>query len=136
MLADHALEASAPMFEMTFRAEGNCLIAEVTGWIDGVEAVIAVFMRIAAELQTIRCNHLLILDRTRGVVPSEQEMQKLMAALEGSGFDDMRVAYVDVRGTAVSRMEVAEILGRERGYDCRVFDNEQRARIWLNYGDD
>jgi hypothetical protein len=136
MRADHQPEGSAPMFEMTFRAESNCLIAEVTGWIDSVEAVIAVFMRVAAELQKTRCDHLLILDHTRGVVPSEQEMQKLMTALDGSGFDDMRVAYVDVRGTAVSRMEVAEILGREQGYDCRVFDNEQRARIWLNYGDD
>jgi hypothetical protein len=30
--------------------------------------------------------------------------------------------------------ETAEILGREQGYDVHVFDNEQRARIWLNYG--
>ena len=29
---------------------------------------------------------------------------------------------------------VKALLGRERGYDVSVFDNEQRARIWLNYG--
>ncbi len=133
---DEVLEGSRPSFELRFLAEGSCLVADVTGWIDTIEALIAMFTRIAVELHDRHCNRLLVLDHTRGVVPPEHEMKKLMLAMKGGGFSEVRLAYVDARGTAVSRMEVAEILGREHGYDCRVFDNEQRARIWLNYGDD
>ena len=123
-------------FELKLRAESNCLVANVTGWIETIDAIIALFARIGAELRKTHCTRLLVLDHTRGVVPPEHEMKSLMTAMEGRGFDEVRIANVDMRGTAVSRMEVGEILGRERGYDCRVFDNEQRARIWLNYGND
>ena len=133
---DEAVQGSTPGFELTFRTESTSLVVEVGGWIDHVEALIEMFLRIGRELRATHCDRLLVLDRTHGVVPPEQDMVKLMRALSGRGFGDVRVAYVDVRGTAVSRMEVGEILGREHGYDCRVFDNEQRARIWLNYGDD
>jgi hypothetical protein len=133
---DDILEGSGNTFDIAFRAESNCLVAEVAGWLDGIDALIAMFMRIGVELRNTHCTRLLVLDHTRGVVPPEDEMKRLMIAVEDRGFGEVRVAYVDARGTAVSRMEVGEILGREHGYECRVFDNEQRARIWLNYGDD
>jgi hypothetical protein len=133
---DETIGESNPLFELRFRAEGSCLVTEVTGWIDTIEAVIAMFTRIAIQLRELHCDRLLVLDHTRGVVPPEHEIKTLMSAMEGRGFAEVRVAYVDARGTAVSRLEVGEILGREKGYDCRVFDNEQRARIWLNYGGD
>jgi hypothetical protein len=132
---DSALEGSGHTFEITFRTESNCLVADVAGWIDGIDALISMFRRIGAELVRTHCARLLVLDHTRGVVPSEDEMKRLMIAFEGHGFSEVRVAYVDTRGTAVSRMEVGEILGREYGYECRVFDNEQLGRIWLNYFD-
>ena len=59
---------------------------------------------------------------------------QLIAAMGGQGLGDIRIAYVDARGTAVSRMELGEIVGREHGYDCRVFGDESRARLWLDYG--
>ncbi len=133
---DEALEGSGPSFELQFHAESSSVVVDVTGWIDTIEALIAMFTRIAVELKDRHCDRLLVLDHTRGVVPPEHEMKTLMSAMQGRGFAEVRVAYVDARGTAISRMEVAEILGREHGYNCRVFDNEQRARIWLNYGDD
>jgi hypothetical protein len=120
--------------EAVFRREGDCLVADVAGWIDGVDALIGLFRRCAAQLRAARRDKLLVLDQTRGVVPPEAEMRRLLAALEGTGLGEVRIAWVDVRGTAIGRIEVAEILGRERGYDVSVFDNEQRARIWLNYG--
>ncbi|MCC7247787.1 MAG: hypothetical protein IT473_04105 [Lysobacter sp.] len=123
-------------FELTLLAESHCLIANVTGWIETIDAIIALFAQIGAALRRTHCTRLLVLDHTRGVVPPEHEMKALMSAMEGRGFESVRTAYVDMRGTAISRMEVGEILGRERGYDCRVFDNEHRARIWLNYGND
>jgi hypothetical protein len=123
-------------FEIVFRPDGDCLVAEVNGWIETVDALIAMFVEISGHIRERQYMRLLVLDHTEGTVPSEQEMKKLMIAMEGRGVSRVRVAYVDMRGTAVHRMEVGEILGREHGYDCRVFDNEQRARIWLHYGDD
>jgi hypothetical protein len=117
-----------------FRQAGGCVVAEVRGWIDDVAALVELFGQCLARLRKARCDRLLVIDRTRGVVPPEAEMRRMLAALEGSGLDCARIAWVDVRGTAVGRIEVAEILGREQGYDVHVFDNEQRARIWLDYG--
>jgi hypothetical protein len=127
-------EPAKPGFDIAFHLDADTVVAEATGWIDEVGAIIELFRGSAAELRKARSRKLLVLDRTRGVVPPEAEMRRLLAALEGSGIETVRVAYVDVRGTAVGRIEVAEILGRERGYDVRVFDNAQRARIWLDYG--
>ena len=120
--------------EATFRREANCVVVEVDGWIDEVDALIGLFQRSAVEFRGARRSKLLVLDQTRGVVPPEAEMRRLIAALEGTGLGDVRIAWVDVRGTAVGRIETAEILGRESGYDVHVFDNERRARIWLDYG--
>jgi hypothetical protein len=117
-----------------FRQAGSCVVAEVRGWIDDVAALVELFGQCLARLRKARCDRLLVVDHTRGVVPPEAEMRKMLAALEGSGLDRVRIAWVDVRGTAVGRIEVAEILGREQGYDVHVFDNEQRARNWLDYG--
>ena len=124
-----------PGFEAVFRRESDCLVAEVAGWIDDVDAIIGLFRRCAAQLRATGRDRLLVLDHTRGVVPPEPEMRRLIAALADSGLGGVRIAWVDVRGTAVGRIETAEILGREQGYDVHVFDNEQRARIWLIYGE-
>lgn len=122
-------------FQLTLDTESSGLVATVTGRIETVEHLIALFMGIAGEVRRTGVNQVLVLDHTQGVVPPEAQMRKLFTAMEGQGFATVRVAYVDARGTAVSRMEVGEILGREHGYECRVFDNESRARIWLHYGE-
>ncbi|MBX3711366.1 MAG: hypothetical protein KF800_05345 [Lysobacter sp.] len=128
-------DGDAPGFQLVLETESSGLVAMVTGRIETVEHLIALFMRIAGEVRRTGVKQVLVLDHTQGVVPPEAQMRKLFAALEGQGFAAVRVAYVDARGTAVSRMEVGEILGREHGYECRVFDNEPRARIWLHYGE-
>jgi hypothetical protein len=129
------MNADAPSYQVAFRAEPGCLVADVDGWIDGVDPIVELLLRSAEALRAARRGKLLVLDRTRGVVPPEPEMHRLLDALPNSALANARIAWVDVRGTAVGRIEVAEILGRERGYECRVFDNPQRARIWLDYGE-
>ena len=119
-----------------FRVEPGWLVAELGGWIDSVEPLAALLRAGAEKLQETRSRKLLVLDHSRGVVPPEAEMRRMLSALEGSGLVRARLAWVDMRGTAVGRIEVAEILGREQGYDVRVFDNAQRARLWLDYGQD
>jgi len=124
-----------PGFELRLDLESSGLVANVTGRIDGIEALIAMFMRIAAELRRTGLRQVLVIDHSFGVVPPEDQLKQLVDSVGGQGFADVRVAYVDARGTAISRMEVGEIIGREHGYECRVFDNESRARIWLHYGE-
>ncbi len=124
-----------PGFQLALNIESNGLVANVTGRIDSVDALIALFMKIGVELQRTGVRNLLVIDHTFGAVPPEDQLRRLFSSVEGQGFAEVRVAYVDARGTAVSRMEVGEIMGREQGYECRVFDNEARARIWLHYGE-
>lgn len=125
----------SPGFQLSVTIESSGLVANVTGRIDTVDAVIALFMTIGADLQRTGLRKLLVIDHTFGIVPPEDQLPKLFSSIEGQGFANARVAYVDARGTAINRMEVAEIMGREHGYECRVFDNEARARIWLHYGE-
>ncbi len=124
-----------PGFELMLDLESSGLMANVTGRIDGIEALIAMFMSIATELRRTGLRQVLVIDHSFGVVPPEDQLKRLVDSVGGQGFADVRVAYVDARGTAISRMEVGEIVGREHGYECRVFDNESRARIWLHYGE-
>ena len=128
-------DSQTPAFQLTFTTESRGLVANVTGSIDGIDALIAMFIGIGAEIQRTGLRQLLVIDHTYGVVPPEDQLHKLFVSVEEQGFAGVRVAYVDACGTAISRMEVGEILGREQGYECRVFDNEARARIWLHYGD-
>lgn len=130
-----AVDGGEQDFQLTLETESSGLVATVTGRIETAEHLIALFMGIADEVRRTGVKQVLVLDHTQGVVPPEAQLRKLFAAMEGQGFATVRVAYVDARGTAVSRMEVGEILGREHGYECRVFDNESRARIWLHYGE-
>lgn len=77
---------------------------------------------------------MLVVDESRGVVPTPDQLESLAVALKGEGFDRVPVAYVDVAGTALARIEAGEIRARSHGYAFRVFDNERMARIWLLYG--
>lgn len=121
-------------FRVVFEAGGDHLDVQVEGRIECVDHLIALFLKVADAMRTSGAHKVLVVDYTHGVVPGEADMRNLMSAMAGQGYENVRLAYVDARGTAISRMEVGEILGRERGYECRVFDSQQRARIWLNYG--
>ena len=122
-------------FTLQFRREAELLVAEAEGRIDDIAALGALFTAVARHMREGAHTRVLVLDHTLGVVPPEADMRALFSQLKGIGYEDVRVAYVDARGTAVARMEIGEIIAREKGYDCGVFDNEPRARIWLHYGE-
>lgn len=127
--------SQALTFNMQFRREAELLVAEADGRIDDIAALGAMFLAVARHMREGAHTRVLVLDHTVGVVPPEGDMRALFSQLKGIGYEDVRIAYVDARGTAVARMEIGEIIAREQGYDCRVFDNEPRARIWLHYGE-
>ncbi|HSD17825.1 MAG TPA: hypothetical protein VLC71_11280 [Thermomonas sp.] len=127
--------APASPFSLRFEVSGRALEATVGGRVDGTSDAIALFLALAGEVRRVAASRLLVIDHSEGVVPAEDGLRQLMAAMGGQGLQEIRIAYVDARGTAVGRMELAEIVGREHGYDCRVFGEESRARLWLEYGE-
>jgi hypothetical protein len=122
-------------FTLGFSAHGHVLEATVDGRLDGTADVIALFLALADEIRRTGADRLLVVDHSAGVVPDEAGLRQLMLAMGGQGLKDTRIAYVDARGTAVGRMELGEIIGREHGYSCRVFGDESQARLWLDYGE-
>lgn len=129
-------KAMTATFQVHCRAEGGCLRAQVSGWVDSYETTLAFFREIAVELRKVDARRVLIVDESKGVVPTPDELETLAIALKGEGFDGVRIAYVDVAATAIARIEAGEIRARSHGYRFRVFDNEKLARIWLRYGRD
>lgn len=125
-----------PTYALAFNVEGGCLRAVSTGVIDTLEATIGLFRDIAVELRRVGARTVLIVDETSGIVPDAAGFDALAAAMAGEGYEDVRVAYVDVAGTAIARVEVGELAARRHGYRLRVFDNEAQAHIWLHYGRD
>ena len=113
---------------------GFASVAEIERINIRAASLLAMFEALMAEVRRTGADRVLVIDHTLGVVPAEAGLRQLAASLAGLGFGAIRLAYVDARGTAVSRMELGEIIGREHGYDVRVFDNPARARIWLHYG--
>lgn len=128
------MAGDAASFAIAFEATGPELEASVDGRIDGVDALLAMFSALMDEVRRCGARQVLVIDHTHGAVPPEDGLRRLALALDATGFGGIRLAWVDARGTALSRMELAEIVGREHGYDVRVFDNASRARIWLHYG--
>ena len=114
--------------------EDGHLRAQVSGWVEGYAQTLGFFREILAELRNADVSGVLIVDESKGVVPSPDELERLARVLSSEGFARVPVAYVDVAGTAIARIEAGEIRAREQGYAFRVFDNERLARIWLHYG--
>lgn len=121
-------------FQVECSLDGGCLRARVTGWVDGYAPTLAFFRQIAEALRKVDASGVLVVDESKGVVPTADELETLAMTLKGEGFDGVPVAYVDVAGTAIARIEAGEIRARSHGYAFRVFDNERLARIWLRYG--
>ena len=133
--ADAPGAAIAPV-DLRFEVRDGCLCVRSSGTIDTLEATIDFFRRIAAELRRVRARTLLIVDSTGGTVPDAGEFETLAGSLRDEGFEGVRIAFVDVKGTAIGRIEIGEIVARRHGYHFRVFDSEPLAWLWLRYGRD
>lgn len=123
-------------YRLAFGIEGGTLRVASHGVIDTLATTLAYFRDIAQELRRRQARSLLIVDSTDGVVPDAKEFETLAASLKDEGFDGIRIAFVDAKGTAIGRIEVGEIIARRHGYRFRVFDSEPLAKVWLRYGRD
>ena len=76
-----------------FRVEPGWLVAELGGWIDSVEPLVALFRASAEKLQETRSRKLLVLDHSRGVVPPDF----ILANTIGQQKDLLAISPADAR---------------------------------------
>ncbi len=139
MPAIASVDASAQQvdaFEVSFARKRHCLEVLIAGSIHGIDDTVSVFMRIAAELRRVPATRrLLMLDDTIGVIPDAAGFRHLLESVDGHGFQDLRIAYVERRSGAIAQIEVGELMARDAGYTARAFHDEATARLWLRYGE-
>lgn len=124
----------APRFRIDYTREGDVLRAHVTGVNGTLETTVAYWTALAAELQRNPPAALLVVDDMEGEPPPPEQLEQFVQAMVGLGFEGVRVAYVEAHADQIPQVEVGEILARERGFEVRVFGDEQAARIWLRHG--
>lgn len=124
----------APRFRIDYTREGDVLRAHVTGVNGTLETTVAYWTALAAELQRDPPAALLVVDDMEGEPPPPDQLEQFVQAMVGLGFEGVRVAYVEAHADQIPQVEVGEILARERGFEVRVFGDEQAARIWLRHG--
>lgn len=124
----------ASRFRIDYTREGDVLRAHVTGVNGTLETTVAYWTALAAEVQRDPPVALLVVDDMEGEPPPPEQIEQFVQAMVGMGFEGVRVAYVEADADQIPQVEVGEILARERGFQVRVFGDEQAARIWLRHG--
>ena len=128
------VDMQALPFQIDYRARPGDLSARITGVKGSIDITLGYWRAIGAEVLRLQPRTLLVIDEMQGEPLSMEQMQRLVETMTWDGFEQMRVAYVATPGRQMSRVEVAEILARERGFNVRVFSNETDATLWLRYG--
>ena len=122
-------------YRLTFKHQPPLLLAWVSGGEDTrLEVTFDYWMRIAAEVGATGATQLLVVDEMQGEVMTHEELERFFEVIAGRGLEQVRLAYVEGRADQVPRIEYAELMARERGYDIRMFGNETDAVVWLRHG--
>jgi hypothetical protein len=127
------IEASGYRLELDY--EAPLLRARVTGGHDtGLSVTCEYWLRILQEVRDRGASQLLVLDRMQGEVMQDDDLRRFFDTLAGKGMEGVRLAYVEGRADQIPRIEYAELMARERGYDVRIFNSESDASVWLRHG--
>ena len=123
-------------YRLELEYEAPLLRARVTGGLDTSLSVSREYwLRILQEVRVCGASQLLVLDGMQGEVMDDEDLRRFFDAIEGKGLDQVRLAYVEGRADQIPRVEYAELLARERGYEARIFNNENDAVVWLRHGE-
>ena len=101
----------------------------------GLEVTRGYWLRILEEAAATGASQLLFLDAMQGEVMEDADLRRFFDAMEGQGLARLRLAYVEGRADQIPRIEYAELMARERGYNARIFNNETDAVLWLRHGE-
>ncbi len=123
-------------YRLEFDYQPPMLRATVTGGKDTcLDVTREYWLRILREVHACGASQLLVIDRMQGEVMNNEDLRRFFDALEGRGLDRIRLAYVEGRADQIPRIEYAELMARERGYNARIFNNETNAVVWLRHGE-
>lgn len=115
--------------------EAPRLRARVIGGSDtSLEVSREYWLKIADEVRASGAAELLVLDAMQGEVMTPEDLERFFDAISGRGLEQVRLAYVEGRADQFPRIEYAELMARERGYNIRMFNNENDAAVWLRHG--
>ena len=115
--------------------EAPLLRARLTGGHDtGFSVSTEYWLRILQEVRDRGASQLLVLDGMQGEVMGDEDLRRFFDELAGKGMEAVRLAYVEGRADQIPRIEYAELMARERGYEVRIFNNETDAAVWLRHG--
>ena len=128
------MHAPDPPFRIEYQRDGGLLRAHVTGVNGTLETTLDYWMALAGEVRRMAPAALLVVDDMEGEPPPPEQLEVLVHAMVGMGFEGIRVAYVEGHASQIAQVEVGEILARECGFDVRVFGDERAARLWLRHG--
>ena len=120
-------------YKVTIKEKEDHLRVEISGkWTKGneVEEVISAWSQVVEIGRTKNINHILAIGKVTGHLPP-------MAAYDMAKFPDdhgwsrkFKLALVALGESWKSNL-FAETVADNRGYDVKVFDNEQDAKAWL-----
>ena len=127
------VEAAGYRLELEY--EAPLLRARVIGGHDTSLAVTREYwFRILQEVRACGASQLLVLDGMQGEVLGDEDLRRFFDAIVGQGLEGVRLAYVEGRADQIPRVERAELMARELGYDVRIFNNPGDAVLWLRHG--
>ena len=122
-------------YRLELEYEAPLLRARITGGDDTSLAVSSEYwLRILQEVRACGASQLLVLDGMQGEVMNDDDLRRFFDSVAGKGLEQVRLAYVEGRADQIPRIEYAELLARERGYDARIFNNPDDAVVWLRHG--
>jgi hypothetical protein len=127
------VEAAGYRLELEY--ETPLLRARVIGGHDTSLAVSCEYwLRILRDVRARGASQLLVLDAMQGEVLGDDDLHRFFEAIEGKGLEGVRLAYVEGRADQIPRVERAELMARDLGYDVRIFNSESDASVWLRHG--
>lgn len=122
-------------YRLEFENQGARLQVRVIGGDDTSLAVSSEYwLLIADEVRARAARELLVLDAMGGEVMAPGDLERFFDAISGRGLEQVRLAYVEGRADQFARIEYAELMARERGYDIRMFNSKTDAEVWLRHG--
>ena len=118
--------------EILFERRQGVLRVEVRGD-SSLRNTVTYWRAIEHEIRREPVHAILLIDMLRGPPLTPEHWRGLVEAMAGHGLEAVRIAHVKPHG--LEQVEYCELYAREAGFQSRVFDNEEQARLWLRYGE-
>lgn len=132
-LASRVTRVAGDGFDLSFESRGDYLRAQVNGPHDSFAISLGYWTEVARICRERQVERLLVVENL--AQPGETvNLERLVDAIVSLGFQNVRVAFVDLIDSHLQAMEYGEILARERGIAGRVFEREEDAVRWLRHG--